>query len=192
MTWRERAAGRLPVLVAGLYCVVTTVVPVGWSPGAPALARWLTWLSLLSLPLGFEAPSPRLALLLGVGGVIGGAIGTFATALWAERTIEATPLGVLGFFALALAWGALSSPAAQHGALQGVRAEWLTPRRSVAPWQVFAASALVLGLPLLLLPPLALEENGAATFALVAALGLILLLLPRVAELSTRFWLRRL
>jgi hypothetical protein len=192
MTWRERAAGRLPVLVAGLYCAVTTVVPVGWAPGAPALAQRLTWLSLLSLPLGLLAPSPGLALLLGVGGVIGGAIGTFAAALWAGRTIEATPLGVLGFFALALAWGALSSPAAQHGVGQGARTEWLTPRRSIARFQVLATSTLVLALPLLLLPPLSLQEDGAATFALVAALGLILLCLPRVAELSTRFWLRRL
>jgi hypothetical protein len=190
VTFRQVAAGRLPVFLAGLYCVVVAVLPVGLAPTTPALGRAAMWLSLLSLPVGLLA-HPRLALASGVVGVIGGAIGTFAAALWAGQAIEATPLGVLGFFALALAWGALSSPAARQGVGQGVRAEWLTPRRSVSQSQVLLASLVVLALPLLLLPPLWLEIDGEATFALVASLGLVLVLAPRAADLFTRFWLRR-
>jgi hypothetical protein len=192
MTWRALAAGRLPAFVAGLYCVVATVMPVGLQPGVPPAAGWLARLALACLLLGLLAPSPRIALWVGIGGVLGCSIGTFGVLLWAGRAIEATPLGVLGFFALSLAWGALSSPAAEQGALRGTRAEWLAPRRSVPAWQVLLASLFVVALPLLLLLPLGLEQEGEATFGLVAALGLILLLLPRAADLVTRFWLRRL
>lgn len=189
MNLRRAVAGRLPVFVAGLYCALVCVVPVGLSPAAPPLASACSWLCLASLLLGLFAPSARLALLVGMLGVLGGGIGAFAAVLWSGQPIVATPLGVLGFFALALAWGALSSPAARQGVGQGVRLEWLTARRRVPRTQVLVASLFLLSLPLLLLAPLQLALPGQATFALVLSLGVILWLAPRTSDLMTRIWL---
>lgn len=189
MSLRQAAFGRLPVFVAGLYCVLVTVMPVGLSPTALPLARAATWVCLLCLPLCLLAPVPRVALLAGTVGVLGGALVALGVTLAAGRELGAPRLGVLGFFALPLAWGALSSPAARQGIGQGTPADWLRPRRSVPRWQVTLAGLLLLGLPLLLLWPLGVTPPAKATFALVLSLGLIVLLARTASEVFTHVWL---
>jgi hypothetical protein len=189
MNLRRAVAGRLPVFVAGLYCTLVCVLPVGLAPTAPPAARVFSWLCLVSLPLGLLLPQPQLALLAGMVGVLGGATGTFAAALWAGQTIVPTELGVLGFFVLALAWGALSSPAARQGVGQGVTLDWLTARRRVPRQQVVLARIFLLTLPVLLIAPLRLVLPGQATFALVLSLSLILWLAPLTSDLMARSWI---
>jgi len=189
VTLRQAVAGRLPAFVAGLYCVLVCVLPVGLAPSAPPVARLASWFSLLSVPLGLFVPQPRLAVTLGIGGVLGGAAATFGAALWAGQAVAVTKLGVMGFFAFALAWGALSSPAARQGIGQGVVADWLMPRRRVPGLQATLARVFLLSLPLLLLLPLQLPLPGQATFALVLSLGVILLLAPRSTDVLSRLWL---
>lgn len=189
MNVRKVVAGRLPVFIVGLYCALLAVVPIGFLPTAPMPARLATWLCLASLPLGLLVPQPGAALFIGTLGLLGGATVVFATTLWAGGTVPLAPLGVLGFFALSLAWGVLSSPAARPGVGQGVSAEWLTARRRVPRWQGRLASGLLLCLPLLLLVGMWLDEPAEATFALVVALALVLWLAHATTAWWTRAWL---
>jgi hypothetical protein len=188
VTLRQAVAGRLPAFVAGLYCVLVCVLPVGLAPTAPLVARLASWVSLLSVPLGLFVPQPRLAVIAGIFGVLGGATITFGAALWVGQPVPVTMFGVLGFFGLSLAWGALSSPAAREGVGQGVVADWLMPRRRVPALHATLARVFLLSLPLLLLVPLRLPLPGQATFALVLSLGAILLLAPRTTDVLSRIW----
>lgn len=189
MNVQKAVAGRLPVFIAGLYCVLLAVLPVGLSSSAPGAARAGTWLCLAFLPLGLLVPHPRVALFMGTAGVLGSAVVVFAATLWNSGTIQLAPLGVLGFFALSLAWGALSSPAARPGVGQGVRAEWLSARRRIPAWQGRVAATFLLLLPLLLLVALWLDEPAEATFALVVALAVVLALAQLTTEVWSRIWL---
>jgi len=188
-TLGEVVRGRLLVLVAGAYCVLVAVLPIGFAPGAPPLARAATWAALLCLLVTLDVPRRRIALYAGTVGVLGGSLGVFAAVLWEKGRVPAQPLAVLGFFALALAWGALSSPAAHPGAAHGTSVAWLRPRRSVPAWQVTLGSLTLLSLPLLLLLPLSVESPARATFALVLALCLVLLLARECTGIFTRAWL---
>lgn len=189
MNVQKAVAGRLPVFIAGLYCVLVAVLPVGLSPAAPGAARAGAWLCLAFLPLGLLVPQPRAALFMGTAGVLGSTVLVFAATLWNSGTIQLAPLGVLGFFALSLAWGALSSPAARPGVGQGVRAEWLSARRRIPAWQGRVAASFLLLLPLLLLVSFWLEEPAEATFALVVALAVVLALAQLTTEIWSRIWL---
>jgi len=189
LSLRQAAAGRLPVFLAGLYCVAIAVVPVGFAPTAPLPARIATWMCCLALPVGLLSPWRTLALFSGTVGVLGGALGAFAVVLWGGGRVVLAPLGILGFFALSLAWGALSSPAARQGIGQGVATEWLQPRRHVARSQAIFAGALLLLLPLLLLVPLAIRAPAPGAFAYVVALGVVLVLARLATSLLTRLWL---
>lgn len=189
MNIQKAALGRLPVFIAGLYCALLAVLPVGLSPSAPGAARAGAWLCLAFLPLGLLVPHPRAALFMGTAGVLGSAVVVFAATLWAGGSVQQAPLAVLGFFALSLAWGALSSPAARPGVGQGVHAEWLSARRRIPAWQGRLAAVTLLLLPFLLLVSLWLEDPAEATFALVVALAVVLALAQFTTEVWSRIWL---
>lgn len=199
---RRRLSARLPTVATGLYCWAVAVLPLALAPRATPGVAVPTVLAPLALLMGLFLPNERWAESIAILGFLGNAGlvwlgwgGAGSDALPPPGSAEgplwiSSELGVIGLFAFALSWGALSSPLSGPG--EGVG----TPGTGLAPWLLVPRAEAVplfvlpLLLPLLLLAPLRVENAAHSILATVLSLGLILSLGRTLSSLATARWVR--